>query len=236
MDDYQAARTRFIHTMIKHGALKLENPDDPEGLFTLKSGRRSPFFMNLGELNTGAALDDLGEAYAEAASYYFPTYVDVFFGPAYKGIPIAVATALNYNLLGYSSTARYCSNRKEIKNHGDGGILLGTKLKDGDQIVITEDVTTSGKSLEETVPILQSQADVNIIGLIVAFDRMEYGHNKAKTALEEVAEKYRFEAHAIVSIQDVLEYLDNRGELSSEILAKFQTYYAAYGPEGRTIC
>ena len=236
MNDYYEARTRLIRTMLNSGALKLVNPDDPEGLFTLKSGRRSPFFMNLGELNTGDALDDLGEAYAEAANYYFPDGTDVFFGPAYKGIPIVVATALNYDLLGYNRYVRYCSNRKEIKDHGDGGILLGAKLYDGDRIIITEDVTTSGKSLEETIPILRAQAKVNIIGLIVAFDRMEYGHDRTKTALEEVAEKYHFKAHAIISIQDVLEYLDDRGELSSETLAKFQHYYAQYGPEGRTIC
>ena len=232
MENY---KSDFIQLLLENGALKLENPNDPEGMFTLKSGRRSPFFMNLGELNTGVALDSIGEAYATAARQHFGQAIDVFFGPAYKGIPLAVSTSITYDAI-HGTLTRYCSNRKEIKDHGDGGILLGTKLWDGDRVVIVEDVTTSGKSLEETVPILKAQANVELKGLIVAFDRMEYGHDRTKTALEEVAEKYGFEAHAIVSIADVLEYLWWRDKLTPEIEAKFKAYYAKYGPEGRSIC
>lgn len=228
-------QANFIKLLLDNGSLKLENPDDPEGLFTLKSGRRSPFFMNLGDLNTGAALNELGYAYSYAAKQYFGTEVDVFFGPAYKAIALAAMTSATYDRR-FNATTRYCSNRKEVKDHGDGGILLGTKLKDGDRIVIIEDVTTSGKSLEETVPILRAQADVEIKGLIVAFDRMEYGHDETKTALEEVAEMYGIETHAIVSMADVLEYLKEFDELTPEMLMRFQDYYSKYGPRGRKVC
>lgn len=217
----------FIRLLLDNGALKLENPEDPEGLFTLKSGRRSPFFMNLGELNTGTALLALGNAYAEAARQYFDDSIDVFFGPAYKGIPLAVITSIYYDMK-TGRTTRYCSNRKEMKDHGDSGILLGTKVKDGDRVVIVEDVTTSGKSLAETIPILKAQADVDILGLIVSFDRMEYGQERTKTALEEAADKYNFEAHAIVNMVEVLNYIS---PCSESTLAKFKKYYSEYGPE-----
>ena len=231
MEDYKIS---FIKLLLENKVLKLENPSDPEGLFTLKSGRRSPFFMNLGELNTGAALSALGRAYSATAELYFGKEIDVFFGPAYKGIPLAVMTSATYDA-SFGTTTRYCANRKEMKDHGDSGILLGTKLKDGDRIVITEDVTTSGKSLEETIPILKAQANVDIRGLIVAFDRMEYGHDQAKIALEEVAEKYGIQTHAIVSVVDVLAYLEERDELTPDMIDKFKAYYKEYGPAGISI-
>lgn len=229
MTEYQEF---FVELLLENEALKLENPNDPEGMFTLKSGRRSPFFMNLGELNTGMALTDVGAVYAETVHRFFGDDVDVFFGPAYKGIPLAVVTSGAFDCE-YGTETRYCSNRKEMKDHGDSGILLGTKLKDGDRVVIIEDVTTSGKSLEETIPILKAQAKVDIKGLVVAFDRMEYGHDKTKTALEEVAERYGIETHAIVSMADVLAYLDNTDRLTDEMVKKFAEYYRQYGPEVR---
>ncbi len=226
----------FITILLDGGALRLKNPDDPEGLFTLKSGRRSPFFMNLGQLNSGNELNQIGDAYASAAFQYFGEDIDIFFGPAYKGIPLATATSMRYDQYATRRNTHYCSNRKEIKDHGDSGILLGAKPKDGNKVVIVEDVTTSGKSIDETIPILRAEADVDIKGLIVAFNRLEYGHDKTKTALEEVAEKYDIETHAIVDMEDVLTYLSHEGELSPETLRKFQDYYAQYGPEGRNIC
>ena len=226
----------FIRLLLNSGALKLENPDDPEGLFTLKSGRRSPFFMNMGDLNTGNALAVLGGAYAATAYQNFEDEIDIFFGPAYKGIPLVAVTSTFFGL-NYDTETRYCSNRKEIKDHGDGGILLGAKPQKGDRIVIIEDVTTSGKSLEETIPILKAQEpDVDIKGLVVAFDRMEYGHDKTKTALEEVGEKYNMETHAIVSIADVLEFMNERRQLAPETMERFKAYYAEYGPEGSKVC
>ena len=144
------------------------------GDFTLKSGRKSPFFMNAGAYVTGESLMRLGQYYAKAIHECYGDDFDVLFGPAYKGIPLSVTTAIAFHEL-YGKEIRYSSNRKEIKDHGDTGILLGSKIGDGDRVVIIEDVTTSGKSIEETMPILKAQGDVKIIGLMVSLDRMEIG-------------------------------------------------------------
>ena len=133
---------------------------------------------------------------------------DVLFGPAYKGIPLSVATTMAYSEL-YGKEIRYCSNRKEAKDHGDTGILLGSKLADGDKVVIIEDVTTSGKSMEETVPIIRAQADIQIKGLMVSLNRMEVGKGGEKCALDEITDLYGFPARAIVSMDEVVEYLYN---------------------------
>lgn len=158
-------KKEFIEFMVDSGVLKF-------GEFTLKSGRKSPFFMNAGAYVTGAQLRRLGEYYAKAIHENFGDDFDVLFGPAYKGIPLSVATTIAYSAL-YGKEIRYCSNRKEVKDHGDVGILLGSKLKDGDRVVILEDVTTSGKSIEETFPILMEQAKVEVKGLMVSLNRME---------------------------------------------------------------
>ena len=219
----------FIKFLLDSGALKLNNPNDPEGLFTLKSGRRSPFFMNMGDLNTSEQLVTLGAAYAGALNDCFKN-VDVVFGPAYKGIPLAAATAMQYNLI-YKKSVRYCADRKEVKDHGDGGALVGTKLKDGDRIVIIEDVTTSGKSISEVMPKIKAAADVKVVGLIVSFDRMEYGKDKSMTALDEIEAQYGIDAYSIVSIADVLQYAD----LPEKDFEKFRLYYKEYGVEGMSI-
>ena len=138
-------KQEFIEFMVDSQVLKF-------GEFTLKSGRKSPFFMNAGAYVTGTQLSRLGEYYAKAIHDNFGDDFDVLFGPAYKGIPLSVATTIAYSRL-YGKDIRYCSNRKEIKDHGDVGILLGSNIKDGDRVVIIEDVTTSGKSIEETFPI-----------------------------------------------------------------------------------
>lgn len=203
------------------------------GEFILKSGRKSPFFMNAGAYVTGAQLKKLGEYYARAIHDNYGDDFDVLFGPAYKGIPLSVATTIAYSEL-YGKEIRYCSNRKEVKDHGDVGILLGSKLKDGDRVVIIEDVTTSGKSIEETFPILKGQADVEIKGLMVSLNRMEKGLGGKVSALQEIREKYGFEARAIVSMGEVIEHLHNkpyRGEiLIDDTLKKaIDAYYAEYG-------
>ena len=154
----------FIEFMVDSQVLKF-------GEFTLKSGRKSPFFMNAGAYVTGTQLRRLGEYYAKAIHDNYGLDFDVLFGPAYKGIPLSVATTMALSEL-YGKDIRYCSNRKEVKDHGDTGILLGSRLKDGDRVVIIEDVTTSGKSIEETFPILKEQADVEIRGLNTASRHM----------------------------------------------------------------
>jgi len=202
------------------------------GQFTLKSGRKSPFFMNAGAYVTGSQLIRLGQYYAKAIHDHYGEDFDVLFGPAYKGIPLSVATTMAFSQL-YGKDIRYCSNRKEEKDHGDAGILLGSPIKDGDRVVIIEDVTTSGKSIEETFPILKAQGDVEIVGLMVSLNRMERGKG-TKSALEEIQELYGFKANAIVTMADVVECLYNR-ECQGQILidhklkADIDAYYEQYG-------
>ena len=218
-------KQEFIEFMVESQVLKF-------GDFTLKSGRKSPFFMNAGAYVTGTQLRRLGEYYAKAIHDNFGLDFDVLFGPAYKGIPLSVATSMAISEL-YGKDVRYCSNRKEVKDHGDTGILLGSKLKDGDRVVMIEDVTTSGKSIEETYPILKSQADVEIKRLIVSLNRMERGKSE-KSALEEVKDLYGFPTAAIVNMAEVTEYLYNRecqGQIviNDDIKAAIDAYYAQYG-------
>ncbi len=219
MQEYKKEFTEF---MLECQALKF-------GDFTLKSGRKSPFFMNAGAYVTGRQLHDLACYYARAIHDRFGLEFDVLFGPAYKGIPLAVATAMAIYEL-YGKEVRYCTNRKEIKDHGDTGILLGSKLKDGDRVVMIEDVTTSGKSMEETVPIVRAQADVKIVGLMVSLDRHERGKGTT-TALKEVAELYGFETAAIVSMPEVVEILQEKGMLDEDLNERIKAYYALYGAE-----
>ncbi|MBE6117337.1 MAG: orotate phosphoribosyltransferase [Erysipelotrichaceae bacterium] len=216
----EAYKKEFIEFLLECGSLKF-------GDFTLKSGRKSPFFVNLGSFVTGSQLRRLAEYYAKAIHDQFGSDFDVLFGPAYKGIPLAVAATIAFDEL-YGKEVRYCSNRKEVKDHGDTGILLGSKLKDGDRVVMIEDVTTSGKSMEETVPIVRAQADVEIVGLMVSLNRNEKGKG-TKTALKEVSELYGFPTAAIVSMPEVIEYLDETGRLDDGIKARLAAYYAEYG-------
>lgn len=202
------------------------------GDFTLKSGRKSPFFMNAGAYVTGAQLAKLGEYYAKAIYDKYGADFDVLFGPAYKGIPLSVATVIAFDKL-YGKEIRYCSNRKEMKDHGDVGILLGSKLKDGDRVVIIEDVTTSGKSIEETFPIIREQANVTILGLMVSLNRCEKGKGD-KCALDEIKELYGFETGAIVTMDEVKEYLHNREingrvVIDDTIYAAIEDYFKIYG-------
>ena len=221
----EAYKQEFIDFMVESRVLKF-------GDFTLKSGRKSPFFMNAGAYVTGAQLKRLGQYYAKAINAAFGLDFDVLFGPAYKGIPLAVATAIAIDEL-YGKEVRYCANRKEIKDHGDTGILLGSGLKDGDRVVMIEDVTTSGKSIDETYPILSAQADLDIKGLVVSLDRMEKGKGDG-SALAEVGEKYSLQTAAIVTMADVTEYLYNRETangviIDDDIKKRIDEYYAQYG-------
>ena len=224
MKDY---KQEFIEFMVDCDVLKF-------GDFTLKSGRRSPFFMNAGAYVTGTQLRRLGEYYARAIHETYGDDFDVLFGPAYKGIPISVVTAVAYAQL-YNKEVRYCSDRKEAKDHGaDKGGLLGSTLKDGDRIIMIEDVTTSGKSMEETVPKVRAAADVTIRGLMVSLNREERGLDSDRSALEEITEKYGFPASAIVSMSEVTQALYNKpykGKvyIDDEIKGAIDAYYDDYG-------
>lgn len=221
-------KKEFIEFMVDSDVLKF-------GDFTLKSGRKSPFFMNAGAYVTGSQLMRLGEYYAKAIHETYGDDFDVLFGPAYKGIPISVVTAVAYSKL-YGKEVRYCSDRKEEKDHGaDKGSFLGSSLKDGDRVVMIEDVTTSGKSMEETVPKVRGAADVEIVGLMVSLNRMEKGKG-TKSALEEIKELYGFETAAIVSMADVTEHLYNKPYNGKVIIddtlkAAIDAYYEQYGAQ-----
>lgn len=220
-------KQEFIEFMVEADVLKFGN-------FTLKSGRKSPFFMNAGGYVTGSQLKKLGEYYAKAIHDKYGDDFDVLFGPAYKGIPLSVVTAVAFSDL-YGKEIRYCSDRKEEKDHGaDKGSFLGSSLKDGDRVVMIEDVTTSGKSMEETVPKVRGAADVTIVGLMVSLDRMEVGKGGEKCALEEVRGLYGFETNAIVTMAEVVEHLYNRPYKGKVIIddalkAAIDAYYEQYG-------
>ncbi len=220
-------KQEFIEFMIDCQALKFGN-------FTLKSGRKSPFFMNAGAYVTGSQLKKLGEYYAKAIHNVYGDDFDVLFGPAYKGIPIGVVTAVAYSEL-YGKEIRYCSDRKEEKDHGaDKGSFLGSSLKDGDRVIMIEDVTTSGKSMEETVPKVKGAADVEIRGLMGSLNRMEIGKGGEKSALEEIRDLYGFDTAAIVTMADVVEHLYNRPYKGKVIIddalkEAIDAYYDQYG-------
>jgi orotate phosphoribosyltransferase len=220
-------KQEFIEFMVASDVLKF-------GDFTLKSGRKSPFFMNAGAYVTGSQLKRLGEYYAKAIHENYGDDFDVLFGPAYKGIPISVVTAIAFSEL-YGKEVRYCSDRKEGKDHGaDKGSFLGSKLKDGDRVVMIEDVTTSGKSMEETVPKVKGAADVTIVGLMVSLNRMEVGLGGEVSALDEIRQKYGFEARAIVTMEEVVEHLYNRDcqgrvVIDDTIKTAIDRYYEQYG-------
>ena len=229
VEDY---KKEFIEFMVESDVLKF-------GDFTLKSGRKSPFFMNAGAYVTGDQLHRLGLYYARAIHDNFGLDFDVVFGPAYKGIPLAVVTAMGINEL-YGKQVRYCSNRKEIKDHGDVGTLLGSTLKDGDKVVMVEDVTTSGKSIDETYPLIKSIADVAVVGLMVSLNRMERAGNTTDAdtpglcALDAIHERYGFPTGAIVTMDEVIDYLygherNGRVIIDDDIKASLDEYYAQYG-------
>lgn len=223
MQDY---KRDFVQFMVDSDVLKF-------GEFTLKSGRTSPFFMNAGAYTTGEQLHKLGLFYAQAIHDAFGLDFDVVFGPAYKGIPLSVITAMGLHEL-YGAQVRYCSNRKEAKDHGEGGNLLGHALADGDRVVIVEDVTTSGKSIDETYPLITGAADIQVVGLMVSLNRQEVGPSGTMAAIDEVSERYGFPTASIVSMSEVVEALHNR-QVGGRVLIddamkqRIDDYYAQYG-------
>lgn len=225
----QKYKKEFIDFMVECQVLKF-------GSFVLKSGRKSPFFMNAGAYVTGSELSRLGKFYAQAIHENFGDDFDVLFGPAYKGIPLAVTTAIAYSEL-YGKEIKYCSDRKEEKDHGaDKGSFLGYKIKDGDKVVIIEDVTTSGKSIEETYPKIKALEEtpggIKIVGEIVSLNREEKSADSNKSALETISEKYGFPAKAIVSMSEVIDALYTNGDktiITDEIKAELDKYYEEWG-------
>ncbi|MBO6112133.1 MAG: orotate phosphoribosyltransferase [Lachnospiraceae bacterium] len=221
MEDY---KKEFIRFMLDCTVLKF-------GDFVTKSGRKTPFFINTGFYRTGGQLRRLGEYYAQAINDNFGLDFDVLFGPAYKGIPLTVATTMAISEK-YGKDIKYSSNRKEIKDHGDKGILLGSPIEEGDRVLIIEDVTTAGTSIAETLPIIEAQGG-KVCGLCVSADRQEKGTGE-KSALKEIEEKYGFKTAAIVKMADVIEYLSNEkvdGTLVIDdgLRNAIDAYYAQYG-------
>ena len=222
MEQYKA---EFIEFMVDCGVLKF-------GDFTTKSGRKTPFFVNTGFYRTGAQLRKLGQYYAKAIESAFGLDFDILFGPAYKGIPLSVAASMAISEL-YEKEIGYCSNRKEVKDHGDTGILLGSPIQDGQKVVIIEDVTTAGTSIGETMPILKAQGEVEVLGLVVSVDRMERGQGE-KSALKEIEDKYNIKTTAIVTMQEVVEHLYNKPYngnivIDDRLKDAIDAYYKQYG-------
>lgn len=221
----QQYKKDFIHFMIEADVLIF-------GDFTTKSGRETPFFINAGNYRTGEHLEKLGNFYAEAINENYKEDFNILYGPAYKGIPLAVTTAISLNRT-QNRNVSFCSNRKEIKDHGDTGILLGSKLKDGDKLLIIEDVTTAGTSIYENMPIIKAQGNVDVIGLIISVDRMEKGMGD-RSALVELKEKFEFKPCAIVTMEEVISYLYNR-EIDGTVIiddkmkSRIDDYYKLYG-------
>lgn len=218
-------KQEFIEFMIDCEVLKF-------GDFVTKSGRKTPFFVNTGFYRTGTQLRKLGEYYAKAIEKAFGFDFDVLFGPAYKGIPLTVAATMAISEF-YGKDIRYCSNRKEVKDHGDKGILLGSPIQDKDKIVIIEDVTTAGTSIAETLPVIRAQGDVSLVGLAVSVDRMERGRGE-KSALAEIRETYGLMTTAIVTMEEVVEHLYHKPYKGKIIIddtlkAAIDAYYRQYG-------
>jgi orotate phosphoribosyltransferase len=211
MEDY---KKEFIDFMVRSQVLTF-------GDFVTKSGRKTPFFINTGRYKTGSELARLGRFYAEAIVRQLGFKYDVLFGPAYKGIPLVVTTAMALAER-HQYDVGFCFNRKEAKDHGEGGMLVGRPLRDGDRVVIVEDVTTAGTSIRETVPILRAAAKVDVVGLVVSVDRMERGTGELN-ALAEVRESLGAPTFAIVTIDEVTSYLRGR-TLDGKVVIDDATY------------
>ena len=220
----ESYKREFIEFMVRSGVLTF-------GDFTTKSGRKTPYFVNTGNYKTGAQAAKLGEFYAKAIKEHIKEDIDVLFGPAYKGIPLAVATSMALATQ-HDTDVNYCFNRKEEKDHGEGGKMVGYKLKDGDNVLITEDVITSGASIRECLPQIMAAAKVNIIGEIISVDRMERGLEN-KTAIQQIYDDYGFKVYPIVNVKEVIEVLhnypvDGKVYIDDEMKAKMEAYLEEY--------
>ncbi|MDA1263981.1 MAG: orotate phosphoribosyltransferase [Planctomycetota bacterium] len=220
----EAYKREFIEFMVRCEVLTF-------GDFTTKSGRKTPYFVNTGKYRSGTQIARLGEFYADAIQGRLSEGYDVLFGPAYKGIPLAVTTAAA--LASRGKDVGFCFNRKEAKDHGEGGVLVGHQPTDGERVLIVEDVTTAGTSIRETVPVLRAAAAVELAGLIVSVDRQERGKGE-RAALAEVGEEFGMPTFAIVTLAEIVEHLsgreiDGRVVLGDADLARIEAYRAEYG-------
>ena len=210
----------FIKFMVDSGVLKF-------GEFTLKSGRIAPYFINCGNYKTGSQLARLGEYYAECINEH-GLKPDTLFGPAYKGIPLAVAAcSALFNKFGMD--CNYCFDRKEVKDHGEGGMFVGKELEDGEKVVIIEDVMTSGKALREVLPKLQGAAKVSIEGMVITVDRAEKGLTSDKSAVQEVYDEFGVKVYSIVNIGDIIKALEDGVIPGAEFVGKMKQYRESYG-------
>ena len=196
-------KREFIEFMMSADVLRF-------GEFKTKSGRLSPYFVNTGNYKTGGQIHRLGQFYASAVKEAIGADFDALFGPAYKGIPLVTAAA--GSLAGdFQIDKPYCFNRKEAKDHGEGGNLVGYQPKDGDRIVIIEDVITAGTAVRETVPILKAAADVIPAHMFISVDRCEVGQNGDMTAVMEVKKEFGIQVHPLITVLDIKEYLKEAG-------------------------
>ncbi|HWA77646.1 MAG TPA: orotate phosphoribosyltransferase [Polyangiaceae bacterium] len=221
----EAYKQEFVEFMVRSQVLQF-------GDFVTKSGRKTPFFINTGRYKTGSELARLGRFYAEALIGRLGTGYDTLFGPAYKGIPLVVTTAMAL-AEHQGHDVGFCFNRKEAKDHGEGGVLVGRPLRDGDRVVIVEDVTTAGTSVRETLPLLRAAANIQIAGLIVSVDRMERGSGELN-ALAEIRQTIGAPAFSIVTIDEVTRFLhgrkiDGKVVVNDDDYAKIQVYRREYG-------
>ena len=217
-------KEEFVKFMVSSGVLLF-------GDFTTKSGRKTPYFVNTGNYKTGAQAAKLGEYYARNIQEHVDGRIDALFGPAYKGIPLAVAAGISmYNL--FDRDINYCFNRKEVKDHGEGGSMVGYKLKDGDRVLIVEDVITAGTAIRETLPVLKEVADIEIAGMVISVDRMEKGKGE-KTAIQEVYEEFGIVTYPIVTVKEIIEILhnnpvDGKVYIDDEMKARMEAYMEQY--------
>ncbi|MCD7904688.1 MAG: orotate phosphoribosyltransferase [Clostridiales bacterium] len=210
----------FINFMYESGVLTF-------GDFTLKSGRKAPYFVNTGNYRTGEQIGKLGEFYAQCI-VEAGLKPDVLYGPAYKGIPLCVAAAIGLAKLGVN--VDYCFNRKEAKDHGEGGVIVGHQLKDGDKVLIIEDVITAGTAIRETLPIIKSAADVDILGVVISIDRMEKGKIGDKSAVQEVNDEFGIKVYNISSVVDIIDAIKNSSlDVDKKYLDKMLECRKLYG-------
>ena len=214
-----SAKKEFIEFMMSADVLRF-------GSFVTKSGRQTPYFVNTGNYKTGLQNSRLGEFYAAAVKEALGGDFDAMFGPAYKGIPLATSVAGALARV-HGIDKPFFFNRKEAKDHGEGGNLVGYKPKDGDRVIIIEDVITAGTAIRETMPVLQGCADVKVTDMFISVNRCEVGQTPGKTAVMEVGEEFGIRVHALITVQDIYEYLKEQGSYGN-ILPLMEAYMAQY--------
>ena len=218
-------KQEFIKFMVRSGVLTF-------GDFTAKSGRKTPYFINTRNYKTGAQAARLGEFYAQCLTENIPGKVDALFGPAYKGIPLSVATAIAL-ANNHGRDVNYCFNRKEAKDHGEGGVMVGYKLQDGDKVVIIEDVITAGTAMRESLPILAAAAKVEVVGVIISVDRTEKGKGE-KSAIQEIRDEFGIPVYSIVTAREIIDNLynvevDGKVYIDDVMKGKMEAYLEQYG-------